>query len=126
MAGFATELFTKDIEDDLCELTAPLSYYSDILGKEISIPAGFQTDFASVPRVPIAYWFYGNRAHRESVVHDVLYKSGIVTRKTADRIFLEAMKARKKPLWVRWGMYLGVRLGGWIVWRKYRKSEKKS
>lgn len=124
MAGFATKLYVDVLDDGLYKLTAPLVYYSDILAKEIESPEDRETDFASVPRVPIVYWFYGNRAHHESAIHDELYRSGIVTRRTADRIFLEAMKSRGKGLFVRWGMYLGVRLGGWIAWRKYRAAEK--
>ena len=127
MAGFANNLQVKIIEDGLYELIAPLNYYSDILGKELEFPVGFQTDLASVPRfLPFIFWFWGGRAHHESVPHDGLYKSGLVTRKTADLIFLEAMKARKKPFYVRWPMYLGVRLGGWLPWRNYRKAEQKS
>ncbi len=121
---FLTELEVKEVEEGRWKLLAPLKYYSDILGKVIEVGAGEETDFASVPRVPIAYMAYGDRAHRESVIHDYLYRTHLVTRSVADSIFLEAMKSRKKPLWVRWGMFLGVRVGGWVAWGRYRKSEK--
>lgn len=81
------------------------------------MPAGFVTDFASVPRVPVVYTAFGDRAHRESVVHDYLYQTHLVKKGVADRIFLEAMKTRKKSLWVRLGMYWGVVLGGFSSYR---------
>ena len=68
---FLTELEVKLIDDDkIWELLSPLRYYSEILGREVEASTGFQTDLASVPRVPIAYYFWGARCHREAVVHD--------------------------------------------------------
>lgn len=109
---FLTELDTRDIDDDHCVLLSDLVYMSAIYGGKITVPTGFVTDLASVPRVPVIYMAFGDRAHREAVVHDYLYQTHLVKKSVADRIFLEAMKARGKPLWVRWGMYLGVVLGG--------------
>jgi hypothetical protein len=36
-----------------------------MLGKVIEIETGFETDFASVPRLPIVYTLWGNQTHRE-------------------------------------------------------------
>ena len=116
---FLTELLTRLSEEDgKWILTAPLKYQSRIYKGIIEVPAGFETDLASVPRVPIAYTAFGNRAHRESVVHDYLYQKHLVGKAKADRIFLEAMKVRKKPLWVRWSMYMGVVLGGGSAYKE--------
>lgn len=93
-------------------LLSPLKYQSRIYGGIIEVPKGFVTDFASVPRVPIAYAMFGDRAHREAVCHDFLYQKHLVGKAKADRIFLEAMKVRKKSAFVRWAMYLGVMIGG--------------
>ena len=127
MSRFLTELETKLKNDDtVWVLTAPLVYESNILG-EITVPKGFETDFASVPRIPIFYALYGGKAHRESVLHDALYRSNSIpkaTRLQADRVFLEAMKARGKPCHIRWPMFLGVRLGGWWVYYKRRLMDK--
>ena len=66
-AYFISELEVKLAKGDgICEPAAPLAYWSPLVGR-IQVPAGFQTDFASVPRLPIAYWLYGARAHREGV-----------------------------------------------------------
>ena len=103
-------------------LSEPLIYRSEILKDDISIPKGFVTDLASVPRVPIFYMLFGDRAHHEAVVHDWLFYSNIVWWRKANRIFLEAMKARKKPFHIRWPMYLGVEVGAYSAWASHRKK----
>lgn len=113
-------------------LDRPLLYYSSYLKKigkqpQVAVPKDFETDFASVPRVPIAYWFWGGRCHRESVIHDFLYRIDCVpevSRAEADKVFLEAMEVRQKPWGVRWPMYLGVRLGGGSSYRKRTVADK--
>jgi hypothetical protein len=113
MAKFLTPLQGEWLEDDVqFKLIAPLIYQSDIAGQTFIIPAGFVTDFASVPRVPILYGLFGDRAHHESVPHDFIYQTHITTKALADKVFLEAMKARGKSRFVRFGMYWGVVLGG--------------
>ena len=119
---FLTELECKEIDDTRWELTADLKYQSRILGSVITVPKGFVTDFASVPRVPIAYMAFGDRAHRESVLHDWGYNCGQLSRRKVDGLFYEAMRARGKKTWVRVGMWLGVRLGGWAAWNSHRKA----
>jgi hypothetical protein len=92
----------------------------------IHIPAGYQTDLASVPRIPGVYWRVGNTAVLPAIVHDYLYEYGRVglTRKAADEVFLEAMEDEDDPPWwtTRRIMYRAVRLGGWRGWNKYRKE----
>ena len=119
---FLSELVCKELEEKegswvLVEL---LAYQSELLDETLEVPVGFVTDFSSVPRIPFIYAWYGDRAHRESVLHDWLYFTAYVSRAKADSIFLEAMKARGKSLFVRNGMYLGVRLGGWKAWKEHR------
>lgn len=129
MSKFITALVTKDITDSIVELVEPLVYYSDLLNCEICAPVGFQSDGASVPRLPIIYTLYGNRAHMESVLHDMLYRVDCpwdVTRRIADLIFFEAMTSRGKPAYIRYAMYKGVRLGGWASYEKRKMLDKLS
>jgi len=102
-------------------LDAALIYHSDLAGK-LAVPAGYCTDFASVPRLPVVYWWTGGRAVLPSIIHDYMFDcmTHDITRKQADSVFLEAMKARQDPkrAVTRWAMYLGVRAFGWIPWRK--------
>ena len=121
MAKFITELHVRLIDDDVIwEITSPLIYESDIVGR-IEVPIGFNTDFSSVPRVPIIYRLYGDRAHREAVLHDYLFckdSKPVVPFMQANRVFLEAMKCRNKNWYIRWPMFSGVVIGGHPYYHK--------
>jgi hypothetical protein len=54
------------------ENTRPLIWLHN--NKAVFLPIGFQSDDASVPRVPGLYWYWGNKAHREAHVHDYCYR----------------------------------------------------
>lgn len=102
------------------------SYTHDEHGK-ISVPRGFLTDCDSVPRLPLAYWLLKDRTRMSAIVHDWLYfwgklKGKPIRRKTADRIFLDAMEEEGVGWWRRRAIWLGVRAGGWRPWNKYRKA----
>jgi hypothetical protein len=126
LSKFLTELDARLINDDtIWVLDSPLIYRSDLLGL-IEIDQGFQTDFASVPRIPIIYGLYGDRAHRESVVHDYLYRinsSPAASFSEANMVFLEAMASRGKPNYVRYPMYWGVCAGGRGSYHKRRVED---
>lgn len=92
------------------KLDTPMIYETDA-GQTITVPAGLETDFASVPRVPIVYDLWGDRAHHEGVLHDYLYRYNsepVVPKWKADALFLEAMKSRGAPWWVYLPMYRAV------------------
>jgi len=122
MSLFLTELKAVLIKDDtVWKLERSLVYESELLGRVVEIPADFETDLASVPRVPIAYMAFGGRAHREAVLHDYLYRidsNPVVSFMTANRAFLEAMKALGKSFFVRQAMFMGVCAGGLFSYHK--------
>jgi hypothetical protein len=80
-------------------------------GIVITVPAGFNNDLASVPRLPFAYWLAGGTAEKAGVVHDYLY-SVKAPRDLADEVFMAAMKAEAVPGWRRSLMYAAVRAFG--------------
>lgn len=114
------------------ELMEPLEYRvgSDDSDERITVPAGFVTDFASIP------WGLHNlfppmgRWSRPAIIHDFLYATagdGIYgarkyttrdaySRAEADAIFREAMKVVGVPAWRREVMYSAVRFGGRKGW----------
>lgn len=100
----------------LWRLDADLVYYSAILGDKIRVPAGFHTDFASVPRVPVVFTLVGDSSSEAAVVHDWLYTVKIVPRATADAVLREASKATGVPAWRRWMIWAGVRAFGQGPW----------
>ena len=96
-------------------------YYSRKSGITITAPAGFVTDFASIPRF---LWRIAPPAHGKylwaAVIHDYLYRTpgANVTRKQADDIFLEAMVTSKVSPWLRNSIYAAVRFWGWTSFVK--------
>ena len=107
---FITPLECEACSDTVWRLTKPLVYYSALAGV-VFVPTGFETDFASVPRLPIVYALYGNRAHHEGVIHDYLFRKGcepLVSFDVANKVFLEAMEVRGKSALVRYPMYWAV------------------
>jgi hypothetical protein len=96
----------------LYRLVWPFVFVSES-GVRYEVPAGFITDFDSVPALPLVYWLLKGHTNYAAVVHDYLYESKAVSRREADRIFLEAMKVEKVPWYRRIPIYVGVRIGGW-------------
>ncbi|AUN95890.1 DUF1353 domain-containing protein [Pseudazoarcus pumilus] len=96
----------------------------------VDVPAGFECDLDSVPRLPLAYWLAKGRTIKGAVAHDWLYKSGRLSeggakvgRRMADRIFLAAMRDEGVHWRHRWPIWLMVRLFGWRGWYRYRRAE---
>ena len=102
--------------DQLWILEAPLEYVSTLAN--VTVPKGFITDFASVPRLPFVYDVLANMAQRAAVVHDYLYSMGVVPRAIADKVLLEAMKISGVSWAKRNAIYLGVRIGGASHYKK--------
>lgn len=76
------------------------------------VPAGFQTDLASVPR---GLWNLFPKAGPyapAAVVHDYLYETKPVSKADADWTFWEYMERLGIPWLQRTTMYLAVRLFG--------------
>lgn len=142
--GFQTSLTArlKDGNDCVWIVTSPLKYWCGLLDCLIVVPpwfetkepdpsdkeeSFFETDFASVPRVPFIYEAWGDRAHREAVLHDYLYRIDsipVVSYSQANDIFLEAMKSTGKPWYISRFMYLGVVFGGFTSYHKRRVRDK--
>jgi hypothetical protein len=121
MSGFHNQLCREDISDKIFKLTCPLIYTCDILKCDIVVPVGFYSDGASVPRVPIVFDLWGDRAHREAVLHDYLYCYDSQPQHDFDQandIFLEAMTSRNVPDLVRYPMYEAVCMFGHKFYNK--------
>jgi hypothetical protein len=84
----------------------------------IDIPMGYETDFASVPRL---FWSIIPTIGKHSIaalVHDYLYDNRIGSRREADRLFLELMLQYNVNKLSAYIMYAGVRIGALNWWRK--------
>lgn len=89
----------------------------------IVVPAGFRTDFNSVPRLAWAY--FSPWDHLEAgVVHDWLYKTpGNRNRTSCDAVHRRILHLKG----VRWSkrqvVWASIRAGGWVPWNRYRQAE---
>lgn len=125
MSKFIGHLDVRLVDDSaaqgrgLWELLEPLVYQSDVAGRVFTVPAGFRTDFESVPRIPVAFMLLGDRFSRAAAVHDALY-SGMfpgVTREMADQVLREAIRVTGGNEFEAESVYLGVRAGGAPHWK---------
>lgn len=97
-------------------LIAPFVYQSDSVG-QVSVPEGFQTDFASIPRLA---WRYIDPEDPvilfASVVHDYLYSVQSTSREVADRVLVEAMGISGARWDQRKAVHAAVRMFGGSHW----------
>lgn len=119
---------------DYWKLLQPLVYEGNT--DRWVIPAGFVTDFASIPKIFTPLLPRTGRHNRAAVGHDYLYRIAVgivpscdlhvsqaecdrnlppwLSRKEADRIFLRMMRELEVPEWRARAMYLGVRVADWL------------
>lgn len=108
---------------------ARFRFRSMVADRIIEVPAEFVTDFASVPRLPLAYLIAGNRCPQAALPHDFLYQApDWEDRPLADEVFLEAAGVTQPEFGIeaegpaiRRLMYSGIRAGGWWAWRSHGK-----
>ncbi len=162
---FITPLDARARTDEIWVVTSALKFWSEKLNAMVIVPpwldpdytadwdegSCFETDFASVPRLPIIFVLWGDRAHAPATLHDFVYcidgviyiysdeargEEGYrhpgarvimidtVTRKEADDLFLEAMIATGTPKDISGPMYQGVRLGGSSHYHKRKATDR--
>jgi hypothetical protein len=102
----------------LATLVQPFSYYDEI--NVITVPAGYETDFTSVPL--LARWFVSNfdRTAKAAVLHDWMLDSGY-DRKYADNTFRKALMILDVPKWKANILWVAVRMRS-LVTRKNARA----
>lgn len=91
------------------EVLTVIRYLSPHFGRAFTVPVGTFTDFASVPRLFLAYALVGNTAHIAALFHDKQYQDGVLSREDADTLFEEIMDFTGEPKWRSALMWAGVR-----------------
>lgn len=107
-------------QPNLWAVVQPLMYKT--FGDTITVPRGFVTDLASIPRVLRAVFNVNGLSRAPAVLHDYLYCSQRFSRDVCDEMFLDALESRGVGWWTRYAMYWGVRAGGWIYYNKRHES----
>lgn len=100
-------------------------YHYQLSTRLIIIPVNFISDLASIPRI---FWCFlepsGKNYVRASVIHDYLYSKKSIeaykdlSRREADKIFLEVMKIEGVFIFKRYMMYISVRIFGSFFFRR--------
>ena len=114
MQKFTEELLVESSGDKWVLKRAFHFYYIDGVGgqKDVIVPEGFVTDFASTPRLLYPIFPPIGIYNKAAMVHDYIYTSAIFPRKEADLFFLQAMQVLEVPKWKREMMFWAVRFFG--------------
>lgn len=125
MSSFTTPAQLELLDRGLrFRLLAPFVYHVGQYpsAQRIEVPAGFETDLASIPRILWSVLPPHGRYAKAALLHDWLYSphSGEHDRLFADRVFLEAMAVLGVSAPVRYLLYAGVRLAGAAAFRRAR------
>ena len=102
------------------------NYVYEINGYRITVPKGFITDLASVPRSFWAIFPPFGRYTPAAVIHDFLYSEYNTTginRTLSDKIFLHIMKELGVGFLKRKAMYKAVRFFGETSWKNKIDNE---
>lgn len=105
----------------LYRLNNELRYYSALLRTLVTVPAGFITDLASVPKLPLTWLLAGGTGQEAAVIHDWLYSvhavnSVGINRSMADAVFREAVECSEDTQANPWLMWAAVYLFGSSSW----------
>lgn len=118
----------SQFNDEIYYLRAPLTWSPTDAGSilpSITVPMGFVTDLASVPR---EFWQFLPRDGRympAAIVHDYLYWQQQVSKETADSVFKSAMQDLNVRSTTIAMIYAGVKTPfGNLAWRTNAKLKK--
>ncbi|WP_433679453.1 DUF1353 domain-containing protein [Nocardia sp. CA-119907] len=109
MAFVGSGPVVEELDAQFWRVVEPLVYHG--AAEEFVIPAGFRTDFASVPRALV--WLvprYGIYT-RAAILHDYLRSSHAVSTADADGIFRRCLREFRVSIPRRYMMWAAVRLG---------------
>ncbi len=130
MSSFTSPLIVSPTQDrQTWKLARQFSYHigSKYSRNYIRVPEGFETDFASIPKILIWTFPWWAKFSKPSIVHDWLYNrhqimSDWIKRKEADDVFLEAMlvdfRNHKSGKLVAYLEYFAVRIFGFLAWKR--------
>lgn len=124
MSNFTQQKLDCDVSGELLVLSEPLVWqwiYGQITpAVDITVPVGFKTDLASIPW--FAQWLVPKLGihNLAAVLHDYLcvIAENRGQRKSADKVFYEALRACKVTKLRARMMYYAVRLDGTLFFRK--------
>ncbi len=111
---FKSNLHAEQLSGNAWILARGFGYMSENTDTLVFVPAGFVTDFASIPDTLVSVFGRpSGEIAQPAVLHDFMCsKRDIYSRKYADAMFLEALADANIGWLKRHAMYLAVRLFG--------------
>jgi hypothetical protein len=107
------ELSVRAVSDRIWMLLGPLRYLGAV--ETFTVPAGFLTDFASVPRAVTWLIPTTGRYTLAAVLHDwccaIGIPTGVISSRDTDALFRRVMREAGVPRARRWLIWAGVRWG---------------
>lgn len=105
-------------------LEEDLTYRIGNTNELVTVPAGFVTDYASIPGMLRPYFEKKNKAYKApAIVHDWLYWTGY-DREKADDILYTAARESKVSKVDSYLIWAGVRIGGRAAWNQNSKERR--
>lgn len=114
MSKFMTPLKVEVIDNYKFRIIEEFSYHVGSYNSEekITVPIGYETDFASIPKFLWSILPPHGKYAKAAVIHDYLYTNAIVNKRYADDVFNEAMIVLGVNDNLRIIMYNAVKLFG--------------
>jgi hypothetical protein len=83
---------------------------------EIKVPAGYSTDFGSLPRITQGIFNAVNDIAPAATIHDWCYSVELFPRNICDKVFYDALRDNGVGYLRAKTLYSAVRLFGWTSW----------
>lgn len=113
LTGKFSQLDVRVLDDDeLFMLTKNCRYTHGSF--EYTVPAGFITDFASIPRLLRGIFKRNGKSRKPSVFHDHMVRNNWKTRECADRMFKQMLLDVGMSKWRAQIYFIGVTIGRWF------------
>ena len=113
---FLTRLILSDHKPNEWVVESELAYFHE--GERITVPKGFITDLASIPKILRNILNVNGKSRKPAVLHDFLYCSKIFEREIADYIFYKALLSEGMNSFMARMYWAAVRSAGWIYYNK--------
>jgi hypothetical protein len=89
-----------------------------VFGREFIVPAGFETDFMSIPKFLQGFFPLVNKHAPAALLHDYLLHNNVVPESEADLIFRECLKNLGMKVFTRncyyWSVHLNTITNGFL------------
>ena len=122
MGSFSTDyidvrLYRYKKANNMCASTLNELEYTSDDGKVFKVESGFETNFASTPKLIWNLYPPIDKYTNASILHDWFYSgNGVENRKQADKRFYQACKDSGLNGFSAWIMYIFVRLFAWFAY----------